>query len=51
MELAKKPVRFICNIDAPSFKMSVPKTQHHYLFYKDLPYLVKFDLDIEFFDN
>lgn len=49
MELAKKPVRFLCKADANTFKISVPKTEHHYLFYRNQPYLVKFDLDIEFF--
>ncbi len=51
MELAKKPVRFLCNASADTFRISVPKTEHHYLFYKNQPYLVKFDLDIEFFDE
>ena len=49
MELAKKPVRFLCNGDANTFKITVPKTEHSYLFFRDQPYLVKFDLDIEFF--
>ena len=47
--LAKKPVRFLFNGDSPTFKVEVPKTEHPYLFYKDQPYLIKFDLDIEFF--
>ncbi len=51
MELAKKPVKFLCNADAPTLSISVPKTEHHYLFYRDQPYLVKFDLDIEFLDK
>jgi len=51
MELAKKPVRFLCNVDAPTLKISVPKTEHPYLFYKGQPYLVKYVLDIEFFDE
>ena len=51
MELAKKPVKFLCNADAPTLSISVPKTEHHYLFYRNQPYLVKFDLDIEFFDE
>ena len=51
MELAEKPVRFVCNADAPTIRMSVPKTENSYLFYKDQPYLVKFVLDIEFFDE
>ncbi len=49
MELAKKPVRFLFKGDAPTFRISVPKTEHSYLFYRNQPYLVKFDLDIEFF--
>ena len=51
MELAKKPVRFLCKADAVTLRISVPKTEHHYLFYRNQPYLVKFDLDIEFFDE
>ena len=51
MELAKKPVRFLCNADAVTFRIAVPKTERHYLFYRNQPYLIKFDLDIEFFDE
>ena len=51
MELAKKPVYFLCNATAPTFRISVPKTENHYLFYKGQPYLVKYVLDIEFFDE
>lgn len=50
MELAKKPVRFLCNADANTLRVSVPKTENHYLFYRGQPYLVKYVLDIEFFD-
>ncbi len=49
MELAKSPVKFLCNRDAPTFKISVPKTEHPFLFYRNQPYLVKYVLDIEFF--
>ena len=51
MELAKKPVLFLCIASADTFRISVPKTEHHYLFYRNQPYLVKFVLDIEFFDE
>ncbi|KKM76970.1 hypothetical protein LCGC14_1374790 [marine sediment metagenome] len=51
MGLAKKPVRFLFNGDSDSFRISVPGTEHHYRFYKKQPYLIKFDLDIEFFDK
>lgn len=51
MGLAKKPVRFLFNGDSESFRISVPGTEHHYRFYKKQPYLIKFDLDIEFFDK
>ena len=51
MELSKNPVKFLCNAAAETFRVSVPKTENHYLFYKNQPYLVKFDLDIEFFDE
>ena len=51
MELAKKPVLFLCIASADTFRISVPKTEHHYLFYRGQPYLVKFNLDIEFFDE
>ena len=51
MELAKKPIKFLCNVTADTFRISVPKTEHHYLFFRNQPYLVKYDLDIEFFDE
>ena len=51
MELVKKPVWFICNANAETFTISVPKTQHHFRFYLNQPCLIKFDLDIEFFDE
>lgn len=51
MELAKKPIRFLFNGDSESFRISIPGTEHHYRFWKNQPYLVKFDLDIKFFDG
>lgn len=51
MGLAKKPVLFLCNADAVTLRVSVPKTENHYLFYKGQAYLVKYDEDIEFFDD
>ena len=51
MELSKKPVWFLCNKSAETFTISVPKTQHHFRFYLNQPRLIKFDLDIEFFDE
>lgn len=51
MELAKKPVWFLCNKDSETFTISVPKTQHPFRFYRNQPHLIHYTLDIEFFDE
>lgn len=49
--LSKKPVLFLCLHKASSFTMICKGTERRYRFLRDNPYLVKYDEDIEFFDN